>query len=166
VDSNTGKARVLPPHNPDCFACGIENPAALMMVFTEVGERVCVDVTFGPRQTGAPGYAHGGAIATALDDTIGTLLLARLEQAGVTARLEIDYRLPVLIGEPLRIESWIERTDRRKVWTVAELRRGEQVVSVARGLFVLVDSGHFVGEAAPAERWLELRRQGDPGLGR
>jgi acyl-coenzyme A thioesterase PaaI-like protein len=166
VDLNNGIGRRLPTHNPECFACGVDSPAALQMVFEEIGGRVVVDVTFGLTQSGAPGYAHGGAIATALDDTIGTLLLSQLEQAGVTARLEIDYRRPVLLDVPLRIESWIERAEGRKVWPIAELRDGAELYSAARGLFILVDSDHFLGDARPAERWLELRRQGDPGLGR
>lgn len=143
--------RDLPQHQPECYACGSDNPSSLPLRFRESGDRVVTEVTFGPTQTGAPGFAHGGSIAAMLDDTIGTLLLARLEQAGVTAKLEIDYIRPVVLGVPLRIESWIERVEGRKVWTVAELRDSEdEVYSVAHGLFVLVGADHFLGDVGPA----------------
>lgn len=167
MNSKNEESEVLPPHNPECYACGSANPATMGLRWRESGEGVGCDVTFTIVQCGAPGYAHGGAIAAALDDTIGTLLLARLSQAGVTAKLEIDYRKPVLLDRPLRIESWIDRREGRKVYPVAELRDADgEVLSEAHGLFVLVDSDHFLGDAKPAEEWERLRRQGDPGLGR
>jgi acyl-coenzyme A thioesterase PaaI-like protein len=159
--------RLLPRHNPDCFACGVDAPASFGLEFELLeGGRVAAEITFEAVHSGAPGYAHGGAIATALDDVIGTLLLAVLEQAGVTARLEVDYRRPILIGETLRLEAWLDRVEGRKAYPVSALLDGEEVAAEAHGLFVMVTSDHFLGQVTPAEDWLALRAQGDPGLGR
>ncbi|MBS1862916.1 MAG: PaaI family thioesterase [Actinobacteria bacterium] len=161
------EGRLLPKHQPECYACGSDNPAAMPIEYREIGDRVVTDVLFSKTQTGAPGYAHGGSIAAALDDTIGSLLLARLEQAGVTAKLEINYRRPVLIDVPLRIESWIESVEGRKIFTVAELRDADgKLFSDAHGLFILVEADHFPGKVGPAEQWLSQRDGGDPGLRR
>ena len=163
----TAEERPLPDHPPECYACGAGNPASLPLKFREVGDRVVTEVTFGPIQTGAPAFAHGGSIATMLDDTIGTLLVAKLEQAGVTAKLETNYKRPVLLNTPMRIEAWIDRREGRKVWTRAELRDLEgELFSYANGLFILVEADHFLQEVGPAELWLEQRRRGDPGLRR
>lgn len=137
------------------------------MKFREVGDRVVTNLIFGPTQTGAPAFAHGGSIATMLDDTIGTLLVAKLEQAGVTAKLETNYKRPVMLNTAMRIEGWIEKREGRKVWSRAELRDLDgELFSYAIGLFVLVEAEHFLQEVGPAELWLERRRRGDPGLGR
>jgi acyl-coenzyme A thioesterase PaaI-like protein len=167
LDLKTDEERPLPDHPPECYACGTDNPASLPLKFREVGDRVVTELTFGPTQTGAPAFAHGGSIATMLDDAIGTLLVARLEQAGVTAKLETNYRRPVMLNEPMRIEAWIEKREGRKVWSRAELRDLEgDLFSDAIGLFVLVEAEHFLQEVGPAELWIERRRRGDPGLGR
>jgi acyl-coenzyme A thioesterase PaaI-like protein len=135
------------------------------LAWEEVGDRVVTELCFGTPQTGAPGFAHGGSIATMFDDTFGVLLPAELEQAGVTAKLEINYRRPVLLDLPMRIESWIERVEGRKVWTVAELRDVEEqaLYSDAHGLFLLVEASHWGADVGPAELWLEQRRRSDPG---
>lgn len=57
-------------------------------------------------------------MATALDDTIGTLLIA-LRRPAVTARLEVDYRQPALLGREFELEAWTERIEGRKLHLAA-----------------------------------------------
>ena len=58
-------------HHPHCLGCGDENPASLGLSFVLEGERVRSEFVLDRRHEGAPGFAHGGAVATALDDTLG-----------------------------------------------------------------------------------------------
>jgi acyl-coenzyme A thioesterase PaaI-like protein len=157
------QAQRLPPHHRACYGCGTENPAAMPLRFERNSERVHSEVVFGTTHAGAPGYAHGGAVATAFDDAFGTLLLAVIDEVGVTARLEVDYRRPVVLDVPLRLDVWIARREGRKVYPMGVLLEGEELMAEASGLFVIVHDDHF---PTPASEWLALRSSGDPGLAR
>ena len=132
-----------PPHQPNCLGCGTENPASLGLRVRAGGQGVEGDLTFTAMHEGAPGFAHGGAVATALDDGLGMLLM-RLEQPAVTRRLEVDYLRPAFIARRYDIAAWCERIEGRKLWLVAELRDGTDVVARAAGLFIRVDAEHFL----------------------
>jgi acyl-coenzyme A thioesterase PaaI-like protein len=146
----------LPPHHPNCMGCGDENPAGIGMRMERDGERVRGSVTLDRRHEGAPGYAHGGAVSTILDDALGMLLLV-VRRPAVTARLEVDFRKPAYIGHPFDVEAWVDEVDGRKLWMRAELRESGEVVAAARSLFLEVDPAHFA-------RGVEESAQGDRGL--
>ena len=144
----TEPADWYPPHQPGCLGCGTDNPASLGLRMRPEGEGVVGEVTFGEQHMGAPGFAHGGAVATALDDAIGMLLM-RLRRAAVTRRLEVDYERPCFVGRRYDVTAECERTDGRKLWLVAALLEDGERVAHGRGLFIEVDAAHFL--------------QGDPG---
>jgi acyl-coenzyme A thioesterase PaaI-like protein len=135
--------RELPPHHANCLGCGPDNPGTLGLKLSIDGERVRGEVTLDDRHQGAPGFAHGGAVATALDDTLGTLLLV-LGHPGVTARLEVNYRRPAFLHRRFELEAWVERVEGRKVEMAAELREDGEVVADATALFLQVDGEHFL----------------------
>lgn len=59
------------------MGCGPENAQGLQLAVFRDGDMVYGDVTFDERHIGAPGLAHGGAVAAARDDVLGfTLWLA------------------------------------------------------------------------------------------
>ena len=58
----------------------------------------------GDYHQGAPGLAHGGVIATAMDEAMG-VLNRLLAVPVVTVHLEIDYRRPVPVGTTLHIRT-------------------------------------------------------------
>jgi acyl-coenzyme A thioesterase PaaI-like protein len=131
------------PHQPNCLGCGDENPLGLRLRMRPRGDGVTGQVTFRSEHEGAPGFAHGGAVATALDDAFG-MMLVKLGAPAVTARLEVDYRRPVFIGRPYTVRAECERKEGRKLWLEACLLEGGIVVAAARSLFVKVDPQHFL----------------------
>ena len=135
--------RELPPHHANCLGCGPDNPATLGLKLAIEGERVRGEVTLDDRHQGAPGFAHGGAVATALDDTLGTLLVV-LRHPGVTARLEVNYRRPAFLHRRFELEAWVERVEGRKIEMAAEMREDGDVVADAAALFIHVDREHFL----------------------
>jgi len=156
----------LKPHHEHCFGCGPGNPAGLGLRFARAGDRIHASLRLEPKHQGAPGFAHGGVIAAALDDTVGTLLLV-LRKPAVTAKLEIDYRRPAFIGRDYQLEAWTEGVDGRKLHLRGELREPDgTVVAEARALFLTVELAHFAeggGQWPPevAEHW---REAADPEL--
>ena len=63
--ADEGVPQQLPAHTPVCMGCGPDNPHGLQLTAYSDGPEVFADVTFGERHIGAPGLAHGGAIAAA-----------------------------------------------------------------------------------------------------
>ena len=147
----------LPPHHPNCMGCGDSNPAGLAMRMERDGDRVRGSVTLDRRHEGAPGYAHGGAVSTILDDALGMLLFV-LRRPAVTARLEVDFRRPAYLGRPFDVEAWVDQVDGRKLWMRAELHEGGELVAAARSLFLEVAPEHFA-------RGVKASEDVEPGLG-
>lgn len=91
--------------------------------------------TFGPKAEGHGGLAHGGALLTLLDDAMGTC--AWLAGAVVvTARLETDFRRPILLGTPVEARCRVTRSEGRKVWVHCEVVSAAGVHVEAEGLWV------------------------------
>lgn len=143
----------VPAHQPHCLGCGPENPAGMGLRLRVEGEQVHGSVRFDRRQEGAPGFAHGGAVATVLDDALGTVLIL-IERPAVTANLNVDYRAPAFLDRDLTVEAWCEQIDGRKIRLAGRLLDDESVIAEARGLFIKVDVSHFRrgGRELP-ERW-------------
>ncbi|MDQ1641034.1 MAG: hypothetical protein QOJ90_385 [Actinomycetota bacterium] len=157
---------VLEPHYARCFGCGDRHPTGLHLRVT-VGEDVSVTGEFvvSPDHQGAPGLAHGGLLAAAFDEALGSLMWL-LRTPAVTARLETDFLRPVPVGSTLHIEARASAAHKRRVYAEAVGRlggAGGEVAVRARALFVQVDLGHFTAHGRP-EDVEEVRR--DPTLHR
>jgi acyl-coenzyme A thioesterase PaaI-like protein len=150
----TDEPRDLPPHHPHCLGCGPDNPGSLGLRLAIDGKRVTGEVVLDDRHQGAPGFAHGGAVATALDDTLGTLLVV-LGQPGVTARLEVNYRRPAFLGRRFELEDEVERVEGRKIHMTALMRDSGEVVADARALFIQVEPDHFLQTGQVPEEWTD-----------
>ncbi len=132
----------LPPHQPNCLGCGDQNPASLGLRMRRDGDRIRGQITVDRRHEGAPGFVHGGAVSTILDDALGSVLMI-LERPAVTAKLEVNYRRPALIGRRFEVEAWAERTEGRKLYLAGEIRDQGELIADAAGLFIEVDIDHF-----------------------
>lgn len=140
------------PHHATCLGCGPDNPCSLGLQFFRDGDRVHARFTLDARHEGAPGFAHGGALATALDDAVGSLLYV-VKRYAVTAKLEVNYRRPAFVGRTFDVEARVDEIDGRKLWFVAELREGDEVIADARALFLEVDASHFARGGGLPDVW-------------
>ncbi len=106
---------VLPPHYPTCLGCGPDAAEGYHLQVRRAGDELVAEHVFEQRHSGAPGIAHGGAVATVVDDVLGYLLNV-VKAPGVTRRLEVDYLKPVLTGVPYLVRGRLDRRDGRKLW--------------------------------------------------
>lgn len=143
----------IPPHHPGCMVCGPRNAAGIGMRMWAEGGRALAAVRLDERQQGAPGHAHGGAIAAALDDLFGGLAMLHGELP-VTASLTIDYRAPVLLGRDLDLVARLDDRDGRKLHVSGTVHDGDVLVAEGRALMIAVDRSHWErsGHAIP-ESW-------------
>jgi acyl-coenzyme A thioesterase PaaI-like protein len=94
-------------------------------------------VWFGPGTEGPPGYSHGGAVASALDEAIGAVAWM-LGHRVVVARLTVDFRSPVTIGTDATIESIVVGVEGRKITCRARLTNNGALLAEAEGLCVVI----------------------------
>lgn len=90
----------LEPINQWCFVCGKENPIGLQLDFIEKDESYSTTFTAGRQHQGYDGIMHGGLVSTILDEVMAGYLNAKGFNA-VTAKLEVRFRKPTPIGQPL-----------------------------------------------------------------
>ncbi len=132
----------VPAHAPNCFGCGPDNLAGLALRLSGEGERLGGEITIDRRHEGAPGIAHGGTIATILDDAAGRFMYLTGEPA-VTRRLEVDYLGRVPVGRPLQVDAWIATRDARGLEIRCELGDGATTLARATATMRFVDPAHF-----------------------
>lgn len=135
---------LLPAHHPACLGCGPQNPHGHHLRVHRDGDGVTARHTFDARHVGAPGIAHGGAVATVLDDFYGFLLYLT-DGPAVTRNLVVDYLRPVLLEVEYELRAGIIRTEGRKLFveaTMSEAHSGRLAVT-STAVFVRVDVDHF-----------------------
>lgn len=112
-------------HYAHCFGCGDEQPHGLLLQ-SRAGEGVTItaEFTVRPAHQGAPGLAHGGVLATALDESLGALQWL-LRVIAVTGKLETDFVRPVPVGTVLFLTAEATAVSGRKIFCSAtgRLRR-------------------------------------------
>jgi acyl-coenzyme A thioesterase PaaI-like protein len=110
------------PNSQMCFVCGLENPIGLKASFYEDDDgHVTATWTPGEEHQGYPGILHGGITAALLDEALGRTVIS-LDLWLVTVKMEIRYRNPIPLGEPLTVVAELTNVHGRKVEARGELR--------------------------------------------
>ena len=137
-----------------CFGCGVDHPTGLhLQVYAGEGLTTHSQFTVSEHHQGAPGLAHGGLLAAAFDEALGSLNWL-LRRPAVTGRLETDFRRPVPVGSVLYIDAEVRGQAGRKVYTRARgaLDAPDGPVAVtAAALFVQVPLTHFTTHGRPED---------------
>jgi uncharacterized protein (TIGR00369 family) len=124
-----------------CFGCGDDNPVGLhLKFFIDEEGRVLCRFRLSAQFQGPPGHAHGGIIATLLDEAMSKANRRRNITA-MTRHMSIDYLRPVPLQSDLLLEGWSESDvgSTRKHRCSAELRDASgTVLASATGIFVQV----------------------------
>jgi acyl-coenzyme A thioesterase PaaI-like protein len=127
--------------NHGCFVCGKDNPDGLHLEFEPEGvSGVHTTFVIPERLQGFAGIAHGGILATILDECMVNTVWLRGNTA-VTARLEVRLRHPVSVGKRVTFCAQVVRESSRgfEVTSQATLDDGT-VVADAKALLVKVGS--------------------------
>ncbi len=133
-----------PAENHDlegCFACGRDNPAGMHLDFQVIGPgKVESPCRLDPAWTGWKGLAHGGLLATMMDEALGWAV-ASLGRTALTARLEVRYIVPVRPGADLVVTAHVLRYDRRLAEVAAAVRLpGGPDVATAHATMIYADN--------------------------
>lgn len=140
-----------------CFGCGDDNPHGLRLKFyprLDSDRGVYTDWTPTATEEGYVGMVHGGLISTVCDEVMAWTCYAE-EIWGMTARLSVRFRQPVLVGQAYRATGWIVTSRGRMVDVAAAMHHREsgRLVAEATAQFLRVSD-------AQSTEW--VRRYGEP----
>lgn len=95
------------PNSKNCFACGLENPIGLKLTFyAQPDGTVAGDYTVPRHFEGYPGIAHGGVVASILDEAVSRVFMVPDHTRFMyTGRLTTRLRRHVPVEQPLHITA-------------------------------------------------------------
>ncbi len=124
-----------------CFGCGKDNPEGMRLKFylDEKRQRCVGRFRLPRRYQGPPGHAHGGVIATILDEAMGKVNKLR-HVVAMTRTMEVEFHKPVPLRQPIVVEGYEVRVRGRKHTNAAEIRNAKgELLARSTGLFIAVD---------------------------
>ncbi len=111
-----------------CFGCSRTNPQGFKLRFW-LSERGCFTRCSIPDHLcGFDGLAHGGIIATLLDEVAAWTIIARLGKIGVTREMLIRYFKPVPTGAELLVEGQMISQEEKAVALRSTIHSADKVL--------------------------------------
>jgi len=130
-----------------CLVCGSENPSGLQTrPVVDAGQAsATLTVTIPERFQGWSGIAHGGILATLLDEVS---VYACMSQGGqyVTGGISIRYLKPVAVGREVVVHAAVVESRRRRFKVQATLTLDGVVHAEANTTLVQVNAGEAAEE--------------------
>jgi acyl-coenzyme A thioesterase PaaI-like protein len=125
-------------HHDLCFGCGQANLFGLQLELDRRDDGAIAGRFFVKQDhQGPPGYAHGGILATALDEAMALLVHAEGIHA-LTASLTIDLKAPAPVGSFVDLEARIESSEGRRLELSARASDQGNEIARSRGIFVRI----------------------------
>ncbi len=106
---------------------------------------------------GPPAHAHGGALATLLDEAMGAAAWFTGKRV-LAVHLSFDYLRPVPLGALIRINGSVERQEGRKVFTVGAILLPDETIAV-RGSGIFVEAPHLLENTELGFTYLPNRQE-------
>lgn len=129
----------------DSIVSGRTNPMGIGLEVRRRDDTVVATTTLGPAFEGAPGRAHGGVVASILDETMG-FVLPIIGELAYTANLNIDYVAPAPLHRELRVTAALRDRADRKLWIEAQGESDDGTFVRAEALFLAVDLTKFAND--------------------
>jgi acyl-coenzyme A thioesterase PaaI-like protein len=124
------------PDDGGCFGCSPTNPVGLRLAFRRRDDGVAATHTIADHFHGAPGVAHGGIVATLLDEVSCAAVFFLRGRWVVTGELAVRYLRPCPVARPLELVARIADERHAKYVVVeAEVRVDGETVARSSGRF-------------------------------
>jgi uncharacterized protein (TIGR00369 family) len=133
-----------------CFGCGQNNPIGMKLNFIKDGETIRAEFTPDKMHQGWPGLLHGGILGCLLDEAMSNIAYATGNTC-LTATIEIRWRQPVKVEEPLVVTAWITRQRKKLIETAGK-------VTLKDGTIIAESTAkQFIAENAAEDKVKETR---------
>lgn len=127
---------VFPFGDGGCFGCSGANPDGLHLRFFQSGDQVCASYTVPDKFHGAPGVAHGGIVATILDEFSCAAAVFLGGSRVVTGELQIRYERPCPVEREVMVSARVRDTEHPRYMVVeAEIHLDGQRLVRSTGKF-------------------------------
>ncbi len=90
--------------NNRCFGCG-DNPIGLKLEFRRDGEWIVAETALNEHYQGFRGSAHGGIVATLLDEASAWAAMAETEHVAPSYELNCSFLKPVPLEEEITVRA-------------------------------------------------------------
>jgi uncharacterized protein (TIGR00369 family) len=123
-----------------CFGCGGDNPGGMKLTFEQdnVNRKIVGRFILGERYQGGGGFAHGGIIATLMDEAMGKVCRFRDVRA-VTAELTVEYLKPIDVTKEIEVDGRETEMKGRNIFMTSEIRdMAGMVLARGRARFVVI----------------------------
>jgi acyl-coenzyme A thioesterase PaaI-like protein len=119
--------------NRQCFVCGPENRYGLHLEFA-IDNNNIMQTEFVPleQHQGFKDIVHGGIIGLILDEIMVNLAW-KLGKTAVSAELNIRLKRAAKVGESLIFRGWIDKEDKKIIYTKAEAKDKNGVIIAIAG---------------------------------
>jgi acyl-coenzyme A thioesterase PaaI-like protein len=133
-----------PSESPSFVSGDAESSRLRIAYFRKAGDdHLFARVWFGPGAEGPPGHAHGGAMASVLDEAMGGVCWMNHHQV-LAARLSVTFLRPLALDTHTAVDAWIVSVDGRKRSVRARLVDATgHVVAEAEGLFIVMKADYL-----------------------
>jgi acyl-coenzyme A thioesterase PaaI-like protein len=119
-----------------CFGCSHSSADGLRLTFRRDGEVVTAVHRVAARHQGAPDIAHGGIVATLLDEISCAAVAFVHDVYVVTGELTVRYEAPVPVSVPLHLEARVTSQAHPKYAVVeGRVQRDGTVLARSTGKF-------------------------------
>ncbi|HEY8864447.1 MAG TPA: PaaI family thioesterase [Candidatus Dormibacteraeota bacterium] len=113
-----------------CFGCGQLNLEGLRLIFVPGPSGAVAEFEVPDRFQSWAGMVHGGLVALMLDEAVGWAAW-HAGHPGVTGRLQVSYRRPLKLGEPVRVVGKVESIRRTLVYASAVIENRDDASRIA-----------------------------------
>ena len=127
-----------------CFGCGLDNPSGLRLkFFVDAGHNIVCHFRLARRFAGPPGHAHGGIIATLLDEAMSKANRARNVLA-MTRQMQVEYLRPVPLSVPLTLTARHVESHGRRHFCEAQIADASgHTLATGKAVFIAIRPDHF-----------------------
>ena len=109
------------------------------MTFLPAGDVSVAEFAVPARYQSWKGVVHGGMVALLLDEAVGWAAWHK-GHPGVTGKLEVRYRLPLRVGERVRLTGQVEKVRRTLVYANATIERISDGATIAEASATLMEA--------------------------
>jgi hypothetical protein len=121
---------------------GRSNPLAAPVQWSPDGDVLRGWATYGAAYEGPVGCVHGGFVAAAFDDLLGSAQTAA-GIAGYTGTLTVKMLRPTPLGKRIDYEAGVDRVDGRKIYVWGKAWHGDELLGEAEIVFIAPRNGQL-----------------------
>lgn len=111
--------------------------------YNKKNKSIYARIYFGLATQGPPGHAHGGSIATVLDETMGVVAWIS-GYSVVSIELNVKYKKMLPVNTQVTIEAYIELINNRKIITKAKMYDNKGAIfSTSDGTYINLPKEKF-----------------------